>query len=61
MTQNNSDAKKKYWSSLTPDQKSLVMSNRRKKGWRAVSKADRLAHGRKLTDARIAKKKFSTD
>lgn len=57
MTQKNHEAKKKYWASLTADQKSLLMSNRRKKGWRKVSKKDRLAHGKKLTAARLAKHK----
>ncbi len=60
MTERNHKAKLLYWQSLTPDQKSFEMSNRRKKGWRKVSKADRLLQGRRLTDIRLAKQKLST-
>ena len=52
----NKKAKVAYWASLTPDQKSFEMGQRRKKGWAKVSKKDRLIHGRKLTEARLAKK-----
>lgn len=62
MSEKNKQAKIKYWASLTPDQKSLIMSQRRKKGWKKIPKEDRLTHGRKLTDIRLAKKlKLSTD
>jgi len=61
MSEKNKQAKIKYWAGLTPDQKSLIMSQRRKKGWRKVSKEDRLAQGQRLTAIRIAKQtKLST-
>ena len=57
MTERHTQAKKKYWSELTIEQRSILMSQRRKKGWRKKTKAERLAHGRTLTDNRIAKEK----
>lgn len=61
MGEKHHKAKKKYWSRFTPEYRSSILSERRKKGWSKVSKADRLLHGRKLTDIRLAKqKKLST-
>jgi hypothetical protein len=57
MTIKKSEARRKYWASLTAEQRSLLLSQRRKKGWRKKSKPERLAIGRKLTDIRLSKQK----
>jgi len=60
MTKLNSRAKLAYWASITPAKRSLILSQRRKKGWARKTKAERKAQGRKLTDIRLAKQKLST-
>ena len=55
MTQKNSTAKLVYWASITPAKRSLILSQRRKKGWDRKTVAEKKAQGRKLTDVRLAK------
>lgn len=55
MTDKNSQAKKKFWAQFSALTKSKEMSARRKAGWAKKTKEERLALGRKLTEARLLK------
>jgi len=56
MTQRNSQAKRLYWKTLTPEQRSAIMSIRRIKGWAKIGKKARREHAMLMVRARREKK-----
>lgn len=55
MTQKNSEAKRKYWASLSPEIKSHLMSVRAKKAWAKRDKTYAQNLARKMVEARANK------
>lgn len=60
MTLKNSEAKRKYWASLSPEIKSHVMSVRAKKAWAKRPQEVKDALARKMVEARKKIKELST-
>lgn len=56
MTQKNSDAKKRYWSTIPPDKKSKILSKRAIIAWSKRTKEQKLERALLMVKARLLKK-----